>query len=109
MSRRRAIYLKCLDCCGDSWKEVLICQVFDCPLWPFRTGDNIGSTRYKKRIKAAFAKKTEDITELQKQGVDMPFFRTEYRKNPSNDFKQFRVRRGGSGEMSENSQHVNFK
>jgi len=91
MNRRRAIYLKCLDCCGDSWKEVLICQAFDCPLWPFRTGDNIGSIRYKRRIQAAFAKKTEDITELQKQGLDMPFFRTEYRKNPSNDFKHFGV------------------
>ena len=82
MSRRQAIYLKCLDCCGDSWKEVLICQVFDCPLWPFRTGDNIGSTRYKKRIKVAFAKKTEDITELQQEGLNMADFLTEYRKNP---------------------------
>jgi len=92
MNRRQAIYLKCLDCCGDNWREVLICQVFDCPLWPFRTGDNIGSTRYKKRIRALFTRKTEDITELQKQGLDMPFFRTEHMKNPSNDFKHFGVR-----------------
>jgi len=76
MNRRRAIYLKCLDCCGDSWKEVLICQVFDCPLWQFRTGDTIGSARYKRRIRAIFTKKTEDITELQKQGINMADFLT---------------------------------
>jgi len=80
MNRRRAIYLKCLDCCGDSWKEVLLCQVFDCPLWPFRTGDHISSARYKRRIQAAFTKKTEDITELQREGLNMADFLTEYRK-----------------------------
>ena len=34
----KSIRLKCLDCAGDSWREVQLCQVFDCPLWLCRFG-----------------------------------------------------------------------
>ena len=35
----RAIRAKCLDC-AQSCKEVRLCSVTDCPLWPFRMGWN---------------------------------------------------------------------
>lgn len=34
----KAIREKCLDCCCDSHKEVTLCQVKDCTLYPFRFG-----------------------------------------------------------------------
>lgn len=34
----KAMRLKCLECSGDSWREVQLCQVFDCPLWSYRLG-----------------------------------------------------------------------
>lgn len=34
----RAIRLKCLDCSGDSRKEVELCPVSRCSLWPYRFG-----------------------------------------------------------------------
>lgn len=36
----KLIRAKCLDCCGDSSNEVLLCTCKDCPLWPYRTGKN---------------------------------------------------------------------
>lgn len=30
----------CLDCCGDSPKEVRYCARTDCPLWPLRFGSS---------------------------------------------------------------------
>ena len=35
-----AIRLKCLDCCGYEWNEVLECNITDCPLHLFRKGKN---------------------------------------------------------------------
>ena len=34
----KSIRQKCLDCSGDSWREVQLCQAFDCPLWLCRFG-----------------------------------------------------------------------
>lgn len=36
----RAIREKCLDCCCGSQREVKICEVRGCALWPFRFGKN---------------------------------------------------------------------
>jgi hypothetical protein len=33
---RKAIADKCLDCSGNSKKEVNMCPITDCPLFPFR-------------------------------------------------------------------------
>lgn len=38
LTRAKAIRLKCLDCCGDSTKEVLQCTSIECPLWRYRRG-----------------------------------------------------------------------
>lgn len=40
MTPVKAIRAKCLDCCCGSAKEVRLCPVYDCPLYPFRMGHN---------------------------------------------------------------------
>ncbi len=37
-SRKRAIRLKCLDCCCGNAAEVRLCPIQTCPLWRFRMG-----------------------------------------------------------------------
>ncbi len=37
-SRKKAIRLKCLDCCYGSAYEVRLCPARQCPLWRFRLG-----------------------------------------------------------------------
>ena len=34
----KAIRKKCLDCCCGSRKEVRLCKVIECPLYPYRFG-----------------------------------------------------------------------
>ena len=34
----KAIRAKCLDCCCDSFQEVKLCPITDCPLYPYRLG-----------------------------------------------------------------------
>jgi len=53
MSKARAIKLKCLDCSGESPKEVSLCPIFDCPLYPYRFGYSPKDKRYQKRMEAA--------------------------------------------------------
>ena len=36
----KSIRLKCLDCSGGLRKEVKLCPIKDCPLYPFRMGKN---------------------------------------------------------------------
>ena len=38
VTRAKAIRLKCLDCSCYQYKEVGLCTVTDCPLWPYRYG-----------------------------------------------------------------------
>lgn len=41
LTRKRAIRLKCLECCCQSAPEVRRCEMKDCPLWRFRMGTEI--------------------------------------------------------------------
>lgn len=34
----KAIRVKCLDCCGGSANEVKLCEIENCPLFPYRFG-----------------------------------------------------------------------
>ena len=36
----KAIREKCLDCSGGQYKEVELCPIKSCPLYPFRMGKN---------------------------------------------------------------------
>ena len=53
-SRKKAIRLKCLDCCCGSVYEVRLCPVRKCPLWRFRLG---------AECRDESAEKTEDSQE----------------------------------------------
>ena len=44
-----AIRLKCLDCTCDSHKEVELCPIKDCTLWPFRFGVRPATARKQNR------------------------------------------------------------
>lgn len=74
MTKSKAIKLKCLDCAGDSPKEVTLCHLFSCPLWPFRIGASIQSKQYRKRMEVALQNFPEDIKALTEMGVDISFF-----------------------------------
>jgi len=39
--RKKAIRLKCLDCCCGSAMEVRLCESRKCPLWRFRMGREV--------------------------------------------------------------------
>ena len=52
-SRSKAIRLKCLECSGGRPKEVTLCNIVKCPLWPFRFGYSFKDKRYRKRMEAA--------------------------------------------------------
>ena len=34
----KAIRSKCLDCSGGQLKEIRLCQIVSCSLWPYRMG-----------------------------------------------------------------------
>ena len=45
-----AIRKKCMDCCGNSTKEVRRCNIKDCPLWPYRAADVKPPRRDKRQV-----------------------------------------------------------
>ncbi len=74
LSRPDAVRLKCIDCAGDSPKEVTLCQVFDCPLWRYRCGYSVKSPQYKKRMESAKVNFVNEFRELQAQGINTSCF-----------------------------------
>lgn len=53
MNKSRVIWRKCLDCCGDSPKEVTFCSIADCSLWPYRFGYSLKDKRFVGRMQNA--------------------------------------------------------
>lgn len=43
--RAKAIRLKCIDCSAGDKKEVRLCCLTTCPLWPWRMGEQPDSAR----------------------------------------------------------------
>lgn len=64
MNKSQVIKLKCLDCAGDSPKEVTLCHVVDCPLWPFRFGYSMRDKRFNRRMEAAKKNYPKDYQEM---------------------------------------------
>ncbi len=64
MNKSQAIKANCLDCSGGSPKEVTLCHIVYCPLYPFRFGYSIRDKRYKKRMEAAERNYAEDCKEM---------------------------------------------
>jgi hypothetical protein len=42
LTRKRAIRAKCIECQNGQIKEIAICQMTDCSLWPWRMGKLVG-------------------------------------------------------------------
>jgi hypothetical protein len=74
MTRTKAIRLHCLECSGNSPKEVTLCHIFDCPLWQFRCGTSTKSKQYKERIQKAQKRYSQDFQELSDMGISLAFF-----------------------------------
>lgn len=68
MNKSKAIRLYCMDCAGESTKEVTLCHITDCPLWPFRMGNKPTTLAYKKRMENARRQYPEDYAEVEKLG-----------------------------------------
>jgi len=64
MIRSTAIAKKCLECSGDSFKEVTLCHIFDCPLWEYRFGNSLKSNPFHARMKRAKARHPKEIDEI---------------------------------------------
>ena len=74
MTKSKAIKLHCFDCAGESQKEVTLCPVFDCPLWPFRFGNSPSAAAYKSRMMTAKANYSEDFSEMLANGIETTRF-----------------------------------
>ena len=74
MTKQAAIRKHCLECAGDSRKEVSLCHLFDCPLWPWRTGTHTTSKTYVARINKTLESCPEAVAALGKLGVDISRF-----------------------------------
>jgi hypothetical protein len=74
ISFNKRISMKCLGCVGGSRKEVTLCHLFDCPLWAYRTGSTIRSTKYKKRMQTARDRYKKEFEELERMGITFEDF-----------------------------------
>lgn len=75
MTRAKAIKTHCSECAGDVASDVVLCQIKDCPLWPFRLGCGMKSDVYAKRIDAAWEKHSDAADDARDQGLDIAFFK----------------------------------
>lgn len=66
MSKAKAIKNKCLNCSSGSPKEVTLCHIAYCNLWPYRFGYSIKDKRYQKRMETARRKYPEEYEEMLK-------------------------------------------
>lgn len=63
MTRAKAIQAHCFGCAGDSHKEVTLCVVKGCPLFPYRFGNSPDSKGYKERMKLAKTRWPDEYTD----------------------------------------------
>ena len=69
MVQSKAIAKNCLECAGETTKERLLCQIFDCPLWEWRLGCHASGNKYSRAIRAAFVHWDQDWEELRLMGI----------------------------------------
>jgi len=56
----KAIRAKCMDCSADSYKEIVLCSIPDCSLYPFRFGKPLTPDALAKKIKQAETESDND-------------------------------------------------
>jgi len=84
----RAIADKCLDCSGDSPKEVTLCQVVECPLWEYRTGNHLTTRSYQARMTGAIERCPVEVEEIISSGVSKVAFFANLGANISRRFHE---------------------
>lgn len=59
----KAVRAKCMWCSNDSYREIELCPIKDCPLYPFRFGKNPYRTtkEYTEEQKKAFAERLSKV------------------------------------------------
>ena len=82
LTRSTAIKSYCLECSGDSSKEVMICHISDCPLWEYRSGCPTNSRYYKRRMSNALRNYANDIKALEETGIHVDFREKQPAKRP---------------------------
>lgn len=105
-NKTKAIHDYCLECAGDTFKDVTLCHLSDCPLWEYRIGAHVSSPRYAKRVRDAIARYPEDVAEVAKacgQPVEALFFPTA--TMPHGSFRG-RAPRTGKGAGGAKSCHI---
>ena len=75
MTKQTAIRKFCLDCFGGSTKDIALCTAPDCPLWPFRLGYGLKTTRAKAYMKTIAERYPKDVASLKVDyGLDPSVF-----------------------------------
>lgn len=65
-----AIRAKCMDCGGGMYKEVSLCPVVACPIWPYRMGKRPKAADITRWLKEIEADKIASVTEAGEDGGD---------------------------------------
>jgi hypothetical protein len=71
MNRTKAIKEHCLDCAGESDKELVLCCLFDCPLWQYRTGHDLRSKTYQTRMMKYKTLYADELERMRISGCDI--------------------------------------
>ena len=78
LSPLKAIRAKCIDCCGGSKSYIATCGIPDCPLYPYRLGKNPNR------------KGTRELSDEQKQPIEIVIINDDIQKIEDNAFKGFK-------------------
>jgi len=74
LTQLKSIRKKCLECCGDSPKEVCLCHIFDCYLWFYRFGCTPESEIFKRRTERIKKDFQNELKDLEGMDVDTSYF-----------------------------------
>lgn len=70
MTKSKSIRRYCLECAGESTKDVAFCTAPACPLWEHRLGVRLDSTRGSGIMKKNCETYRKDYEALKEYGVD---------------------------------------
>jgi hypothetical protein len=61
----KAMRAKCLDCCNHQTKEIRLCPMKTCPLWPYRMGKRPKNDGHEDDLKSGHEASDDD-----KKGIE---------------------------------------
>jgi hypothetical protein len=75
INRSKAIRIYCHECAGGNNKEVTLCTVLNCPLWPWRFGCEMKSPLFSARMNLAQKNYPEEFEEAYSDAFSSPTLR----------------------------------